>query len=85
MHAISVFDSATQLYGRPFFVASVAQAVRSFGDEINNRNEPSDLSKHSEDFELYKVGEFNDSTGMFDATLPELIARGKDLKHDAQK
>ena len=33
----AVFDSAVNLYGQPIFVPSVGAALRSFIDEVNNR------------------------------------------------
>lgn len=74
---VSVFDAATELYGRPVFVSAVGVAVRSFGDEVN-RGE-GDVGKHPEDFSLFQLGEFDDATGHFSGRVM-LLARAENLK-----
>jgi hypothetical protein len=77
---ISVKDTAAQAFGRPIFVPAVAVALRGFRDEINRADSTDDLARHSEDFELYQIGEFEDTTGIIEVNEPRLIARAKDLK-----
>jgi len=77
---VSVFDNAAAAYGRPVFVAARGQAVRSFTDEIQRTDASNEMAKHPEDFELYELGVFDDSTGRFSAQSdPTLLVRGKDL------
>lgn len=77
---VSVKDTAAQAFGRPVFVPSAAVAIRSIKDEINRKDSTDDLAKHPDDFELYQLGTYDDSTGIIDSTMPELIVRAKDLK-----
>lgn len=81
LQVCSVFDSAAGLYGRPFFVAATAVAVRSFSDEVNNSAPENGFYRHPEDYTLYRLCEFDESRGVFDSLSggPELLARGKDL------
>lgn len=74
---VAVFDSASQAYGRPFFVQSRGVAVRSFTDEVRRVDPNNDLNKHPEDFTLVHLGTFDDSNGSFDSNL-ETLLRGKD-------
>ena len=77
---VAMYDSAAQMFGRPFFVQSTGMAVRSFGDEIKRNDPQNDLFKHPEDFTLYHLGSFDDSMGVFDLPAsPILLVRGKDL------
>lgn len=76
-HAIAVFDLATQTFGRPFFAAHPAQAVRSFTDEINKPD--SELAAHPSDYDLYYMGTFDDYTGDFGGERRQLV-RGADLR-----
>lgn len=83
--AFSIRDSASDSFGRPFFVPSVGIAIRTFTDEVNREQENNNLFYHPEDFELYQVGSFDDSNGCilrgtFQGDTPELKARGKDVK-----
>ena len=77
---VSVKDTAAQAFGRPIFVPSVAVAVRSLRDEVNRKDSTDDLAKHPDDFELYEIGSFDDSTGIIEVIDPRLVARAKDLQ-----
>lgn len=78
---VSVKDTAAQAFGRPVFVPAVPVAVRSFRDEVNRKDSSEDLARHPEDFELYELGSFDDSTGVVEVLeTPRLVARAKDLK-----
>jgi len=80
---VSVKDTAAQAFGRPIFVPAVAVALRGFRDQVNLVDSTDDLARHPEDFELYQIGEFDDSTGIIEVTEPRLIARAKDLKDNS--
>lgn len=74
---VSVMDRAVNAFSRPFFAPTAAAAIRSFSDEVNRRAADNQMNAHPEDFDLYSLGRFEDSTGMFEGT-PELLIRGKD-------
>lgn len=77
---VAIYDSASQMFGRPFFVQVTGMAVRSFGDEVKRADAQNDLYKHPEDFSLYHLGTFDDSIGSFVLpSAPVLLVRGKDL------
>ena len=79
MVAVSVFDKASAAFGRPVFVGTVAQAVRGFTDEVNGGD--GDVSRHPQDFALYRVGAFDDSSGLFTSVSPpERVVEASDLK-----
>ena len=61
----SIRDSAADAYGRPFFLPSVGVAIRSFTDEVNRPSEDNQIYQHPEDFDLFELGEFDDTTGRF--------------------
>jgi len=77
---VAVRDRAADTFGRPFFVAAVAQAIRSFSDEVNRADKDNQLFNHPEDFDLYEVGSFDDDTGDLVAIKPRMVAVGKDLR-----
>lgn len=60
---VSIKDLAVGAFMRPFFAPSTGAAVRSFGDEVKRAD--SEMAKHPEDYELYKLGEWDDSDGAF--------------------
>lgn len=77
---VSVRDRAANAFGRPFFVATRGQAIRSFSDEVNTKREGNALQAHPEDFDLYELGVFDEDTGQFENNhVPTQIAVGKDV------
>lgn len=60
---VAIRDSCVDAFLRPFFVRSVAEAVRSFGDEIQRDDCP--MKAHPEHFELFELGTFQDSQAVF--------------------
>nr|QJB20126.1 MAG: nonstructural protein [Microvirus sp.] len=79
LHICSIYDSASELFGRPFYVAAIGQATRSFQDEIKREDPQNELHKHPDDYTLFQLGEFNDNTGEFNTFPPKQILRGKDV------
>jgi len=75
---VAVRDRAIDAFGVPIFVANVGGAIRSFGDEIKRVDPNNQMNKHPEDYDLYSLGEYDDSTGEFNTKRPEMIAIGKD-------
>ena len=75
----AVFDSASNTFGQPIFVVARGQAIRSFQDEVQRQAADNTLNQHPEDFELYLLGEYDDTTGdLRGLTSPEVLVRGKD-------
>lgn len=68
----SVLDSKASVFGTPFFSATAGSALRMFTDLVNDKN--SIVSRHPEDFSLYVIGEFDDSTGVFRPEVPLNLA-----------
>lgn len=60
---VAVKDRAADAFMRPFFVPTTAMAVRSFMDEVQREAADNQLFHHSDDFDLYEIGIFDDSTG----------------------
>lgn len=79
MFCMAVRDRAADVFGQPFFVASIGGATRSFSDEINAGGDKNVLAKHPEDFDLYELGAFYDNEGRFELLeRPRMVAVGKD-------
>lgn len=76
---LAVRDRSAECFGQPIFAVSRGGAIRSFGDEVNRASDNNMYNKHPEDFDLFELGTFDDSTGMFDVGVPQQIAVGKNL------
>ena len=56
----TVFDSGISAYMRPFFDVARGSALRSFADIVQDKT--SAIGKHPQDFTLFEIGEYDDST-----------------------
>lgn len=74
MKVYALFDEKSQSYGTPFFQLADGQASRSLQELVNDPQ--SLVAKYPEDFALYKLGEFDERTGMLNAlNVVEFICR----------
>lgn len=61
---LAVFDNKIGTFAQPFFSQTLSSGKRSFADAAAD---PSTLlNKHPEDFTLFLLGDFDDSTGFLD-------------------
>lgn len=67
----SVFDAAVKAYLPPFFARSKGEAIRSFSDAVNT--EGHQFKKHSGDYSLWYLGEFDDSNAGFAVGVVERV------------
>jgi len=77
----TVKDRAADAFARPMFVPSTGIAIRSFSDEINRQDVENQMYNHSDDFDLYELGTFDDNNGTFALhEQPKLLTLGKQVK-----
>ena len=62
----------------------VGIAVRAFTDQVNNPQSGGDLYNHPQDFALYEIGSFDDTSGVITPlSIPKLIAQAASVKNPA--
>lgn len=76
-HIVAVRDRALGAFMNPFTVPSLGAAIRSFQDEANRAD--GEIYKHPDDYDLYKLGEYDEVTGRIAPCDPEQIAIGKQM------
>nr|QJB19262.1 MAG: nonstructural protein [Microvirus sp.] len=74
----SVMDEKAKAYAQPFFLEHDGMALRAFNDVANDPQ--SNICKHAADFTLWKLGEFDDVSGIFRSVKPEFLAKAVDFK-----
>jgi hypothetical protein len=80
LYIVAVKDRAADVFNRPFFVPHRNVAVRDFTDEVNRASADNALNKHPDDFDLYLLGQFDDSNGAFIREgSPTVLVRAKDV------
>jgi len=87
MYIYTVRDSAAQLYGRPFYCVNVGHAIRGFTDQVNSPGDgQNDLFNHSDDFELFELGTYDDENAGFSLLeQPKPICTAKSVKKSQQQ
>lgn len=76
---LTVRDRAAAAFGTPMYHMSRGSAIRGFADEVNRCAEHNMLFHHPEDFDLFELGTFDDSSGLFATGAPEQVCVGKDV------
>ena len=64
MKMFSIYDHKAKAYGLPFYQRQSGEAIRSFSDLAND--EKSNVCKHPEDYTLFLLGDFDESTGVME-------------------
>lgn len=62
-HVTAIRDAKSKLFSTPMFFTTPAVAIRSFGDAVTGKE--SDFSRHPEDYSMYLLGTYEDSSGRF--------------------
>lgn len=75
----SVYDTVSKVYAPPFYAVNRGDAIRSFSNAVND-SKMGDLNKHSKDFLLFALAEFDNQSGMFvPFGTPERLGLGSDF------
>ena len=74
----SLLDTKAQTYTNPFYFAQNGEALRALDGIVNDGQ--TQVSKYPEDFQLYKIGTFDDVSGEIKGHEPEFIAKALDFK-----
>ena len=78
----AVLDAAAGTFANPWFVPHLGVAVRAFTDEVNRIDDSNNLNKHPQDFALYKIGTYDDVSGVIEPlSKPELVAQAASVKN----
>ena len=76
----TVFDKAVNAFLQPFYARSRGEAVRSFMETVNDPK--SQINKHSADYVMYYLGEFDDGSGLFHGVEPQRILSATECLQD---
>lgn len=63
LSVFTVYDSKTEAYLPPFYMAAKGAAIRSFSDTCNDPSHA--FNKHPSDYTLFELGIFDDQTSRF--------------------
>lgn len=74
----AIRDLKVEAFMTPYFAMTDAQAVRMFGDSVNEAG--SALNRHTDDYSLFRIGEWDDQSGQVLPEMPAFIVEGVALK-----
>ena len=77
LNAYTIYDVASGIYMRPFFSPADGQAIRGFKDIATDADH--EVGKHPEDYTLYRIGTYNDTTGAIAGEELEKMATGLEM------
>jgi hypothetical protein len=66
-HAFCISDSRSGVHNAPFVYITQKEAEAAFYRLVNDPLKQSPMAQHPEDFDLWYLGEFDDTTGKFTA------------------
>lgn len=70
LRVYAIYDAKAAAFNPPFFMATDALAIRAAQDTVSDPK--TIFNRHPDDFVLYQVGVFNDSTGEIVGYSPAL-------------
>nr|WAE43581.1 MAG: nonstructural protein [Microviridae sp.] len=77
----SIYDKVSGSFMQPVSVPTDGVAVRSCRDSLAQQNSP--FRAHPADYELYKLGSWDDTTGtLVSLSVPELVVKLASLVSD---
>lgn len=75
----TIFDSKAEAFLPPFFLPTKAMAVRVFTDCVND--EEHNWGKHPEDYTLFQLGNWNDSSAVIEMDEPKIaVGNGMEFR-----
>ena len=83
INVYAIYDVAAACYKQPFMIRTDGEALRGFMDlAVSDEN---DIGKHPEHFQLFKLGRFNDGSGLYSENTPKLLATAQEMVAKAQE
>lgn len=79
--ALSVYDEKARFFDLPFYSLTNGEGMRLFEDAVNDSQ--TRLFLHPEDYKLYQIGSFDNSTGLLvSLDVPLLLCSASQFKRD---
>lgn len=75
MKIVTIYDKKAEAYALPMFFQSLGQAERSFGDIINDKQQP--IGQHPADYIMFAIGEWDELKGVISVFAVQInVAEG---------
>lgn len=77
INAYTIFDVKAEIHHKPFFFIADGEAARAFSDLANDAT--TSVGRHPADYTLYRIGTFDDASGLLMADQRVHIAHATSL------
>jgi len=78
LNVYAIFDEKACTFSQPFTQNHNGQAIRLFQDLVRDNN--STISKHPEDYKLYQLGTYDDTSGELESNVtPVFLVNATDM------
>lgn len=77
-----IFDQKALTYSQPMFAVSDGSMIRSFADRVNEGG--NEFSRHPEDYDLFRIGEYDDVVGVITMLKTGALPLGKATQYVLQ-
>lgn len=78
LEVYSIRDAKAEYFNTPFFQKTKGEAIRNFSNAVND--EKTQLNQHPEDFDLWKIGQWDDQKGQIvSLSTPEHVVKAVDF------
>jgi hypothetical protein len=82
INVYAIYDVAAAMYKAPFMMRSDGEALRGFQDLAVAENE---INKHPHHFQLFKLGVFDDGSGLYTDNTPMLMGTAQEAIAESQR
>jgi len=82
LKAFAIYDEKAKSYLPPFFLPEEGVAIRTFSDCVNANDHQ--FAAHPQDYTLFRLGTFDDSTARIDSIAPQSVHNGLELLRESQ-
>jgi len=83
MRLYTVYDNKAEQYGNPVASRTDAEARRQFG--VVARDPSTEIGKHPEDFVLFRIGSYDNETGIITPETGPCIAKAIEFQNQEAK
>ena len=79
LNIYSVRDSIVNAYLTPLMAKNDGEAIRILENTVNNQAEGNNIAKHLADYQLYKLGTWNDANARYETHDPIRVISATEL------
>lgn len=85
MKLYAIYDRLAESYGNVMEFTTDGVAIRTLSQEVNRQDERNNLYLHPQDFMLYQLGEYDQTTGKIAGEPRMVVSCNSLVQHDLKQ